>query len=129
MTGSMTGGGYADGIRPIIEAHRRGEAAYAQYQRWLPLINHENRQAGFLAAKALMKEGGVIACDARAAAAASRDAPAAAGDRAQAGPAGAALGALNASAGLAAPARSAAARPVLAARHWPAAANIAFRSR
>ena len=66
VTGSMTGGGYADGIRPIIEAHRRGdvEAAYAQYQRWLPLINHENRQAGFLAAKALMKEGGVIACDA-----------------------------------------------------------------
>ena len=37
---------------------------HAQYQRWLPLINHENRQAGFLAAKALMKEGGVIACDA-----------------------------------------------------------------
>ena len=31
-TGSMTGGGYADGIRPIIEAHRRGdvEAAYAR---------------------------------------------------------------------------------------------------
>ena len=24
-TGSMTGGGYADGIRPIIEAHRRGD--------------------------------------------------------------------------------------------------------
>ena len=65
-TGAMTGGGFADGIRPIIEAWRHGEreAAYAQYQRWLPLINHENRQAGFLAAKALMKEGGVIACDA-----------------------------------------------------------------
>lgn len=65
-TGAMTGGGYADGIRPIIEAHRRGDrdAAFAHYQRWLPLINHENRQAGFLAAKALMKEGGVIRCDA-----------------------------------------------------------------
>jgi len=65
-TGAMTGGGYADGIRPIIEAHRNGDkdAAFAQYQKWLPLINHENRQAGFLAAKALMKEGGVIACDA-----------------------------------------------------------------
>lgn len=65
-TGSMTGGGFADGIRPIIEAHRAGDRdkAFAQYQRWLPLINHENRQAGFLAAKALMKEGGVIACDA-----------------------------------------------------------------
>lgn len=65
-TGSMTGGGYADGIRPIIDAYRAGDRdkAYAQYQAWLPLINHENRQAGFLAAKALMKEGGIIRCDA-----------------------------------------------------------------
>ncbi|MBV7455696.1 dihydrodipicolinate synthase family protein [Acidovorax sp. sif1233] len=65
-TGSMTGGGFADGIRPIIEAHRQGDRdqAFAEYQRWLPLINHENRQAGFLAAKTLMKEGRVIACDA-----------------------------------------------------------------
>ena len=65
-TGSMTGGAFADGIRPIIEAHRKGdlETAFAQYQRWLPLINLENRQAGFLAAKAIMKEGGVIACEA-----------------------------------------------------------------
>jgi 4-hydroxy-tetrahydrodipicolinate synthase/2-keto-3-deoxy-L-arabinonate dehydratase len=64
-TGAMTGGGFPDGIRPIIEAHRRGDAdaAFALYQRWLPLINHENRQAGMLAAKALMKEGGIIACD------------------------------------------------------------------
>ena len=65
-TGSMTGGGFPDGIRPIIEAFRVGDVdgVFAQYQRWLPLINHENRQAGMLAAKALMKEGGVIACDA-----------------------------------------------------------------
>ncbi len=65
-TGSMTGGGYPDGIRPVLEAWRNGdeEAAFAQYQRWLPLINHENRQTGLLAAKALMKAGGVIACDA-----------------------------------------------------------------
>jgi len=65
-TGAMTGGGYPDGIRPIIEAHRAGDRdqAFALYQRWLPLINHENRQSGFLAAKALMKEGGVIACEA-----------------------------------------------------------------
>ncbi|WNL44293.1 dihydrodipicolinate synthase family protein [Dyella sp. BiH032] len=63
-TGSMTGGGFPDGIRPIIEAHREGrfDEAFAHYQRWLPLINHENRQAGLLACKALMKEGGVIAC-------------------------------------------------------------------
>ncbi|XAH25004.1 dihydrodipicolinate synthase family protein [Xylophilus sp. GW821-FHT01B05] len=65
-TGAMTGGAFADGIRPIIEAHRSGDRdqAFNLYQRWLPLINYENRQAGFLAAKALMKEGGVIACEA-----------------------------------------------------------------
>ena len=65
-TGSMTGGGYPDGIRPIMEAHRDGdrERAFGLYQRWLPLINYENRQAGLLAAKALMKEGGIIACEA-----------------------------------------------------------------
>ncbi|WP_028601247.1 dihydrodipicolinate synthase family protein [Ottowia thiooxydans] len=65
-TGAMTGGAFADGIRPIIEAHRLGnmDLAFTLYQRWLPLINVENRQAGILAAKALMKEGGVIACEA-----------------------------------------------------------------
>lgn len=65
-TGSMTGGGYPDGLRPIVDAYlagRRDEAA-AGYQRWLPLINYENRQCGLLACKALMKEGGVIACEA-----------------------------------------------------------------
>ena len=38
--------------------------AIAGYERWLPLINLENRQCGLLAAKALMKAGGVIACEA-----------------------------------------------------------------
>jgi 2-keto-3-deoxy-L-arabinonate dehydratase len=65
-TGAMTGGGYPDGIRPILEAYRAGrrDEAYALYERWLPLINYENRQGGILTAKALMKEGGVIACEA-----------------------------------------------------------------
>jgi dihydrodipicolinate synthase/N-acetylneuraminate lyase len=65
-TGAMTGGGYPDGIRTIVDAYaagRRGDAADA-YQRWLPLINYENRQTGLLAAKALMFEGGIIACEA-----------------------------------------------------------------
>ncbi|HEX5683864.1 MAG TPA: dihydrodipicolinate synthase family protein [Ideonella sp.] len=63
-TGAMTGGGYPDGIRQIMDAYtaERREDAAALYERWLPLINYENRQAGFLAAKALMHEGGVIAC-------------------------------------------------------------------
>ncbi|PWC28302.1 dihydrodipicolinate synthase family protein [Teichococcus aestuarii] len=65
-TGSMTGGGYPDGIKPILEDYRAGrrEAAMAGYARWLPLINYENRQAGLLAAKALMQAGGIIGCDA-----------------------------------------------------------------
>ena len=62
-TGAMTGGGYPDGIRQITDAYFAGDrkAALDAYQRWLPLINHENRQCGLAACKALMKEGGVIA--------------------------------------------------------------------
>ncbi len=64
-TGAMTGGAYPDGIRKIVDAYaagRRDEAA-AHYQQWLPLINYENRQGGILTAKALMKAGGIIACE------------------------------------------------------------------
>ena len=65
-TGTMTGGAYVDGIWRIVDAYFAGrrEQAVEQYQRWLPLINYENRQTGLLGAKALMKEGGIIACDA-----------------------------------------------------------------
>src|SRR6059058_4723711 len=65
-TGAMTGGGFPDGIKPILDAYREGrrDEAIAHYERWLPLINIENRQCGFLAAKALMKEGGIIECEA-----------------------------------------------------------------
>lgn len=65
-TGAMTGGGYPDGIRSIMDAYQTGqrESAVQAYARWLPLINYENRQGGILTAKALMKEGGVIDCEA-----------------------------------------------------------------
>jgi 4-hydroxy-tetrahydrodipicolinate synthase/2-keto-3-deoxy-L-arabinonate dehydratase len=65
-TGAMTGGAYPDGIRSIVDPYFAGdrEAAVAAYAKWLPLINVENRQGGILTAKALMKAGGVIACDA-----------------------------------------------------------------
>jgi 2-keto-3-deoxy-L-arabinonate dehydratase len=65
-TGAMTGGGYPDGIRQIVDAHAAGqhEEAMRAYERWLPLINYENRQCGLSACKILMKEGGVIASDA-----------------------------------------------------------------
>lgn len=65
-TGAMTGGAYPDGIRKIMDAWTEGrrDDAIAEYTRWLPLINCENRQGGILSAKALMKAGGIIACEA-----------------------------------------------------------------
>jgi 2-keto-3-deoxy-L-arabinonate dehydratase len=65
-TGSMTGGGYPDAFRAILDDYLAGrrDQAVVRYERWLPLINYENRQCGLLACKALMKEGGIIACDA-----------------------------------------------------------------
>ena len=65
-TGAMTAGAYPDGIRTIIDAYAAGrrEEAVAAFEHWLPLINYENRQGGILTAKAFMKEGGVIACEA-----------------------------------------------------------------
>lgn len=65
-TGAMTGGGFPDGIRQIMDAYVGGrrDDAIAAYTRWLPLINFENRQGGILTAKALMKAGGVITCEA-----------------------------------------------------------------
>ncbi|WCM18278.1 dihydrodipicolinate synthase family protein [Paraburkholderia bryophila] len=65
-TGAMTGGGFPDGIRRIVDAYAAGDAelAASHYQQWLPLINYENRQGGLASCKALMREGGIIASDA-----------------------------------------------------------------
>ena len=65
-TGSITGGAYADLVAPILRDHRAGrrDAALAGYAHCLPLINYENRQCGLLAAKSLMREGGIIGCEA-----------------------------------------------------------------
>ena len=64
-TGAMTGGGYPDGIRQIIDPYFAGkrEEAKAAYERWLPLINYENRQCGLIACKVMMQAGGVIKSD------------------------------------------------------------------
>ena len=61
----MTSGLIPDLIRPVIMAHAAGDrdAAVAGYTRILPVINHENRQCGFRAAKAAMVEGKVIKSD------------------------------------------------------------------
>lgn len=64
-TGSMTSAMIPDLIRPAITAHLAGDRAEAKkvYERLLPLINFENRQCGWRASKAVMKEGGVIASE------------------------------------------------------------------
>jgi 2-keto-3-deoxy-L-arabinonate dehydratase len=64
-TGSMTGGGYPDGFRQILDPWFAGDRAKARaaYAHWLPLINWENRQCGLAAAKILMQEGGIIGSD------------------------------------------------------------------
>ena len=64
-TGSMTSALIPDLVRPAILSHLNGDrpAAKAAYERILPLINPENRLCGFRAAKAVLKEGGVIASD------------------------------------------------------------------
>lgn len=64
-TGSMTSAMIPDRIRPVLTHWAAGDRAEATeaYARVLPAINHENRQCGFRAAKAVMKEGGVIGSD------------------------------------------------------------------
>ena len=60
--GSMTSALIPDLIRPVIFAHMEGrrDEAVEGYSCLLPVINHENRQCGFRAAKEAMVEGGVI---------------------------------------------------------------------
>ena len=60
--GSMTSALIPDLIRPVIFAHMEGrrDEAIEGYSRLLPVLNHENRQCGFRAAKEAMVEGGVI---------------------------------------------------------------------
>jgi dihydrodipicolinate synthase/N-acetylneuraminate lyase len=65
-TGTMCSALLPDLIKPVVTLHRDGKRAEAAaaYRRILPLINFENRQCGLRAAKTVMAEGGVIACDA-----------------------------------------------------------------
>jgi dihydrodipicolinate synthase/N-acetylneuraminate lyase len=64
-TGTMPSGAYPEALRGIVDDYAAGRrvAAVAGYERWLPLINYENRQCGLAACKVLMKEGGIIASD------------------------------------------------------------------
>ncbi|MEQ8652673.1 MAG: dihydrodipicolinate synthase family protein [Kiloniellales bacterium] len=64
-TGNMCSALLPDLIKSVVADHLAGrrKSAIAEYQRLLPLINHENRQCGFRAAKAAFMEGGVIRSD------------------------------------------------------------------
>jgi dihydrodipicolinate synthase/N-acetylneuraminate lyase len=64
-TGTMPSALLPDLVRPVLAHHRAGRRAEAAaaYARILPLINYENRQCGLRAAKAVLKEGGVIGSD------------------------------------------------------------------
>ena len=64
-TGAMTSAMIPDQIKPVLTHHAAGEraAAVAAYARVLPAVNHENRQCGFISAKAAMVEGGVLKSD------------------------------------------------------------------
>jgi len=64
-TGTMTSGLFPEHIGPIVTHYLAGDkdAALAQWQKCLPLINHENRQCGLRACKTVFAEGGVIASD------------------------------------------------------------------
>ena len=64
-TGNMSSAMIPDLIRPVVTDFLDGkiDKAETQYNNILPLINYENRQCGFKAAKVIMKEGGVIGSD------------------------------------------------------------------
>ena len=61
----MTSALQPERIRPIVTRYLAGDhdGALAQWKLCLPLINHENRQCGLRAAKAVMMAGGVIGSD------------------------------------------------------------------
>ncbi len=65
-TGTMPSAMIPDALRLVCDRYRMGQrdAAIAVYERWLPLINYENKQCGLRATKALMQEGGIIASEA-----------------------------------------------------------------
>jgi 2-keto-3-deoxy-L-arabinonate dehydratase len=64
-TGSMPSALAPDLLAPIVSAFSAGQRdeAIRRYEQVLPLINFENKQCGLRATKALMYEGGIIACD------------------------------------------------------------------
>ena len=65
-TGTMPGATCPEALVEVWETWHAGdrETAIARFERLLPIISHENRLAGILASKVVLKAGGVIASDA-----------------------------------------------------------------
>ena len=65
-TGTMPSASIPDVLRRIMDEYRAGRRheALTLYERFLPLINYENKQVGLAGCKALMKEAGIIRSDA-----------------------------------------------------------------
>ena len=65
-TGTMPSAAIPDVLGRVVHLflHGHRDEAIARYERYLPLINYENKQCGLRATKALMQEGGIICSDA-----------------------------------------------------------------
>jgi 2-keto-3-deoxy-L-arabinonate dehydratase len=65
-TGTMPGAVIPEVLGDVMRRWAAGERedATTLYERWLPLLNWENKHMGLTAAKVLMHEGGVIASEA-----------------------------------------------------------------
>jgi len=61
-TGTMPGGIIPEVFREVFDRYSAGDrdGATALYERFLPLINYENKLCGLRATKALLKEAGII---------------------------------------------------------------------
>jgi dihydrodipicolinate synthase/N-acetylneuraminate lyase len=65
-TGTMPGAAIPDVLGDVMRRWSSGDrdGATTLYERWLPLLNWENKHMGLTAAKVLMHEGGIIASEA-----------------------------------------------------------------
>lgn len=65
-TGTMPSSSIPEQLRQVVDQYAGGQrdAAIAAFERILPLINYENKLCGLRAAKALMREGGIIRSEA-----------------------------------------------------------------
>jgi 4-hydroxy-tetrahydrodipicolinate synthase len=65
-TGTMPGAVIPEVLGDVMRRWASGDrdAATTLFERWLPLLNWENKHAGLRAAKVLMHEGGIIASEA-----------------------------------------------------------------